>query len=186
MSTGSSPRRSGPRSRRACEPTRRGPPPSLPATPKPADQGSARRRGGEPGPASGRAPAEASRPALALPRRRAEPVRARRPFRLGATGRDERAVRDPGAGGAEPGGPPSLRERGASSGRGRGRRGGPPRPMAFEAPRLPITALNLSGEGLRLLGGRLLPSEAGPAALLMYEAADGSRASLYFSRGADP
>jgi anti-sigma factor RsiW len=50
----------------------------------------------------------------------------------------------------------------------------------------PITAPNLSGEGLRLLGGRLLPSEAGPAALLMYEAADGSRASLYFSREADP
>jgi anti-sigma factor RsiW len=50
----------------------------------------------------------------------------------------------------------------------------------------PITAPNLSGEGLRLLGGRLLPSEAGPAALLMYEAADGSRSSLYFSREADP
>lgn len=49
-----------------------------------------------------------------------------------------------------------------------------------------IAAPNLAGEGLRLLGGRLLPSEAGPAALLMYEAADGSRTSLYFARGSDP
>lgn len=50
----------------------------------------------------------------------------------------------------------------------------------------PIAAPDLSGEGLRLLGGRLLPGESGPAALLMYEAADGSRTSLYFARGADP
>ncbi len=39
---------------------------------------------------------------------------------------------------------------------------------------------DLSGLGFQLMGGRLLPSENGPAAQLMYEGAKGSRLTAYF------
>ena len=45
-----------------------------------------------------------------------------------------------------------------------------------------LRAPDLSGQGLRLLGGRLLPGPEGPAALLMYEAEDGRRYTLYCAR----
>jgi len=41
-----------------------------------------------------------------------------------------------------------------------------------------IALPNLTDEGLDLLGGRLVPGDAGPAALLMYEDASGNRLSL--------
>ena len=45
-----------------------------------------------------------------------------------------------------------------------------------------LRAPDLSGQGLRLLGGRLLPGPKGPAALLMYEAEDGRRYTFYCAR----
>ena len=45
-----------------------------------------------------------------------------------------------------------------------------------------IKAPDLSPQGLRLLGGRLLPGADGPAAQLMYEAPDGRRYTLYCAR----
>jgi anti-sigma factor RsiW len=45
-----------------------------------------------------------------------------------------------------------------------------------------VKAPNLSGEGLRLLGGRLIPSGDKPAALLMYEGESGERYSLLVAR----
>lgn len=47
-----------------------------------------------------------------------------------------------------------------------------------------IAAPNLSGEGLKLLGGRLTPGETGPAAFLLYETNDGDRIGLFISRAA--
>lgn len=41
---------------------------------------------------------------------------------------------------------------------------------------------DLSGLGLRLLGGRVAPGVAAPAGLLLYERADGGRVGLYFER----
>ena len=41
---------------------------------------------------------------------------------------------------------------------------------------------DLSDEGFRLIGGRLLPGPASPAALLMYEDDLGRRIALYFTR----
>lgn len=46
----------------------------------------------------------------------------------------------------------------------------------------PVKAPNLAGEGLHLLGGRLIPSGDKPAALLMYEAESGERYSLLVAR----
>jgi anti-sigma factor RsiW len=43
----------------------------------------------------------------------------------------------------------------------------------------PVTAPNLTSFGFALLGGRLLASEDGPGALLMYENAEGQRIVLY-------
>jgi anti-sigma factor RsiW len=52
----------------------------------------------------------------------------------------------------------------------------------------PVKAPDLSAEGLRLLGGRLLPVEGDPAAQMMYEAANGDRYTLFVTRsdGAPP
>ena len=41
---------------------------------------------------------------------------------------------------------------------------------------------DLSGLGLRLLGGRVAPGVAAPAGFLLYERADGARIGLYFER----
>jgi anti-sigma factor RsiW len=46
----------------------------------------------------------------------------------------------------------------------------------------PVKAPDLSGEGLHLLGGRLIPSGDKPAALLMYEGESGERYSLLVAR----
>lgn len=44
----------------------------------------------------------------------------------------------------------------------------------------PVAAPDLTGEGFRLIGGRLLPTRAGgPAAMLMYEDASGGRVTVY-------
>lgn len=43
-------------------------------------------------------------------------------------------------------------------------------------------APDLSGVGLRLLGGRVAPGVASPAAFLVYERDDGARVGLYFER----
>ena len=48
----------------------------------------------------------------------------------------------------------------------------------------PVKAPNLSAEGLRLLGGRLIPSGDKPAALLMYEGENGERVTLLIERAA--
>lgn len=45
-----------------------------------------------------------------------------------------------------------------------------------------VTPPNLTALGLTFLGGRLLGSQAGPFAQLLYEARDGSRVGLYLSR----
>jgi anti-sigma factor RsiW len=45
-----------------------------------------------------------------------------------------------------------------------------------------LKAPDLSGFGLKLLGGRLLPGVNGPAALFMYEGANGERYTIYCSR----
>jgi len=47
----------------------------------------------------------------------------------------------------------------------------------------PISIPDLTSEGLELVGGRLLPGTDGPAGQLMYQAADGSRVTLYLERG---
>jgi anti-sigma factor RsiW len=49
-----------------------------------------------------------------------------------------------------------------------------------------LRAPNLDGFGLKLLGGRLLPGPAGPAALFMYEGANGERFTLYSSSQRQP
>lgn len=46
--------------------------------------------------------------------------------------------------------------------------------------RMRVKAPNLEPMGLRLIGGRLLPGEKAPAAMLMYEGAEGQRVSLYW------
>jgi anti-sigma factor RsiW len=52
----------------------------------------------------------------------------------------------------------------------------------------PLRAPNLAGEGLELLGGRLIPVDGEPAAQLMYETATGDRYTLFAARadGAQP
>jgi anti-sigma factor RsiW len=45
-----------------------------------------------------------------------------------------------------------------------------------------VRAPDLSGEGLRLLGGRLLPGEPGPIALIMYEGSEGERVTVTSAR----
>jgi len=45
-----------------------------------------------------------------------------------------------------------------------------------------LRAPDLEGFGLKLLGGRLLPGVDGPAALFMYEGANGERYTIYCSR----
>jgi anti-sigma factor RsiW len=47
----------------------------------------------------------------------------------------------------------------------------------------PIVAPDLTAAGYRLMGGRLLPSESGPAAQLMYENNAGSRLTIYLRGG---
>jgi anti-sigma factor RsiW len=47
-----------------------------------------------------------------------------------------------------------------------------------------IRAPDLSGEGLKLLGGRLTPSASGPAAFLLYEETGGDRIGLFIARAA--
>lgn len=47
----------------------------------------------------------------------------------------------------------------------------------------PLQAPDLTGQGFRLIGGRLLPAESSPAALLMYEDASGKRLTLYARPG---
>lgn len=49
-----------------------------------------------------------------------------------------------------------------------------------------LRAPDLSGFGLKLLGGRLLPGPNGPAALFMYEGANGERFTLYGSPQRQP
>lgn len=46
----------------------------------------------------------------------------------------------------------------------------------------PIRPPDLSDDGFRLIGGRLLPGETSPAALLMYEDEMGRRLALYLTR----
>jgi anti-sigma factor RsiW len=46
----------------------------------------------------------------------------------------------------------------------------------------PVRAPDLVSEGLKLLGGRLLPSPRGPTALIMYEGAGGERVTLTVQR----
>lgn len=48
----------------------------------------------------------------------------------------------------------------------------------------PLSAPNLTAEGFRLIGGRLLPAGAAPAALFMYEDDRGTRVTLYMRPGA--
>jgi len=43
-----------------------------------------------------------------------------------------------------------------------------------------LTAPDLTALGFRLMGGRLLPAESGPAALLMYEDSKGARLTCYY------
>ena len=54
--------------------------------------------------------------------------------------------------------------------------------MAVAARRHDVRAPDLGGFGLKLLGGRLLPGVSGPAALFMYEGANGERFTIYCSR----
>lgn len=49
-----------------------------------------------------------------------------------------------------------------------------------------LRAPNLKDFGLKLIGGRLLPSPASPAALFMYEGASGDRYTLYCARTGKP
>jgi len=46
-----------------------------------------------------------------------------------------------------------------------------------------LTAPDLAAEGWRLMGGRLLPAETGPAAQLMYEDGAGQRMTVYLRPG---
>jgi len=46
---------------------------------------------------------------------------------------------------------------------------------------MPVSAPDLAASGLSFIGGRLLPGEAGPAALLMYEGPAGQRVTLYWA-----
>jgi anti-sigma factor RsiW len=48
----------------------------------------------------------------------------------------------------------------------------------------PVRAADLSEEGYKLLGGRLLPGSRGPAALIMYEGAGGERVTVTCVRSA--
>lgn len=48
-----------------------------------------------------------------------------------------------------------------------------------------VTAPPLEAYGFNLIGGRLLPSSAGPAAQFMYEDGDGARLTLYVRRADD-
>ncbi|WP_193097744.1 anti-sigma factor family protein [Burkholderia sp. Z1] len=59
--------------------------------------------------------------------------------------------------------------------------GNPERLAAWLSARVgrPVRAPSLDEYGYALLGGRLLPGEAGPAAQLMYQRADGERVTLY-------
>lgn len=50
----------------------------------------------------------------------------------------------------------------------------------------PIHAPDLHAEGFALLGGRLLPSESGPLAQLMYESANGVRLTLMVKHASSP
>jgi anti-sigma factor RsiW len=49
-----------------------------------------------------------------------------------------------------------------------------------------VRAPDLAAVGLKLVGGRLLPGPAGPAAFFMYEGASGERFTLYSSRVRSP
>ncbi|MGD9913568.1 MAG: anti-sigma factor [Rhizobiaceae bacterium] len=49
-----------------------------------------------------------------------------------------------------------------------------------------LTLPDLSSEGFHLLGGRLLPTTRGPAALLLYEDAGGARVSIYVTASSAP
>ncbi|MBU9470963.1 anti-sigma factor [Burkholderia multivorans] len=59
----------------------------------------------------------------------------------------------------------------------------PERLAAWLSARLgrPVRAPSLGEYGYALLGGRLLPGDAGPAAQLMYQRADGDRVTLYMT-----
>ena len=61
--------------------------------------------------------------------------------------------------------------------------GDPDHLVAWLSARLgrPVRAPSLDEYGYQLLGGRLLPGEAGPAAQLMYQRADGARVTLYMT-----
>jgi len=48
-----------------------------------------------------------------------------------------------------------------------------------------VRAPELTGAGLKLVGGRLLPGPTGPASFLMYESATGERFTLYCGRTSD-
>lgn len=50
----------------------------------------------------------------------------------------------------------------------------------------PLKAPDLTGKGYRLIGGRLLPANARPAAHFMYENADKKRLTLYLKASAEP
>lgn len=47
---------------------------------------------------------------------------------------------------------------------------------------VPLALPDLSGQGLDLVGGRLTASDVGPAALFMFEAANGDRYTIYLTR----
>ena len=49
----------------------------------------------------------------------------------------------------------------------------------------PLKAPDLTAQGLKLLGGRLLPVDGKPAAQLMYESAKGDRYTLFVTRSED-
>ncbi|MCB1909475.1 MAG: anti-sigma factor [Rhodocyclaceae bacterium] len=49
----------------------------------------------------------------------------------------------------------------------------------------PVTAPLLEADGYRLMGGRLLPSEAGPGAQFMYQDDEGHRLTLYLNHDRD-
>lgn len=48
-----------------------------------------------------------------------------------------------------------------------------------------LSAPDLSGQGYRLMGGRLLPTDDGPAAMFMYDDDRGTRLTLYIRSGND-
>lgn len=49
----------------------------------------------------------------------------------------------------------------------------------------PLVVPNLAGDGLSLIGGRLLPAGGKPCAMLMYEAASGERFTLMVTSGSE-